>query len=47
MRELLAGMKNMTVIGENLSLKSSMKEEQLDDMEALASLLVADMKFDF
>lgn len=46
-REIIAGMKNMTVLGENLSLKSAMKENQLEDMDALASLLIADMKFDF
>lgn len=46
-REILAGMKNITVLGENLSLKSAMKEEQLNDMEDLANLLIADMKFDF
>lgn len=45
-REILATMKNITVLGENLSLKSAMKEEQLNDMEALAELMVADMKFE-
>lgn len=45
MRELLAQMKLMTVIGDNLSLLSAMKTTQLEDMEALADLLVADMKF--
>ena len=38
-------MKQMTVIGDNLSLTSAMKATQLEDMEALADLLVADMKF--
>ncbi len=45
MRELLAQMKQMTVLGDNLSLLSAMKTPQLEDMEALADLLVADMKF--
>ena len=38
-------MKQMTVLSDNLSLLSAMKTTQLEDMEALADLLVADMKF--
>lgn len=45
MREMLAQMKQMTVLSDNLSLLSAMKTTQLEDMEALADLLVADMKF--
>ena len=45
MREMLAQMKQMTVLGDNLSLNSAMKAPQQEDMEALADLLVADMKF--
>ena len=45
MREMLAQMKQMTVLGDNLSLNSAMKASQQEDLEALADLLVADMKF--
>ncbi len=45
MREQLAQMKQMTVIGDNLSLNSAMKATQQEDLEILADLLVADMKY--
>ena len=45
MRELLAQMKQMTVIGDNLSLNSAMKATQQEDLEILADLLIADMKY--
>jgi len=45
-RDMLAQMKDITVVGENISLKSALKPCQLGDMEMLADLLVADMKFE-
>jgi hypothetical protein len=41
MRTLLQEMKNITILGEDLSLKSAMKESQLEDMLFLANLIVA------
>ena len=41
MRTLLQEMKNITILGEDLSLKSAMKESQLEDMQFLANLIVA------
>ena len=46
MKNILLQMKNMNLLGDIFSLKSAMKEEQTADMEILASLLVADMKYD-
>lgn len=45
MREMLAQMKQMTVLGESLSLKSSMKTAQEEEMKALAGLITADLKY--
>ena len=45
MKNMLMQMKNINILGEIFSLKSAMKAEQMGDMEILASLLVADMKY--
>ena len=34
-------MKNITILGEDISLKSAMKENQIEDMKFLANLIVA------
>lgn len=43
MRELLGTMKNMTVLENNVSLKSSVKETQRTELETLADALAADI----
>ena len=43
MRTLLEEMKNITILGEDLSLKSAMKENQMKDLEFLASLIIANL----
>ena len=43
MRELVGSMKNMTVLGSTVSLKSSVKEAQRTALEALADELAADI----
>ena len=43
MKELVGGMKNMTVLEESVSLKSSVKEPQREALEALADQLAADI----
>ena len=45
-RTLLEQMKEIIVLGENISLKSAMKEDQVADLESLADLIIADMKFE-
>ena len=43
MRELVGAMKNMTVLEDGVSLKSSVKETQRAELEALADTLAADI----
>ena len=43
MRTLLEEMKNITILGEDLSLKSAMKETQVEDLEFLANLIIANL----
>ncbi|MBP5541500.1 MAG: FprA family A-type flavoprotein [Bacteroidales bacterium] len=43
MRTLLEEMKNITILGEDLSLKSAMKETQMEDLEFLANLIIANL----
>jgi flavorubredoxin len=43
MRELVASMKNMNIIENIVSIKSSLKEEQLEDINKLADAIVATM----
>lgn len=43
MRTLLEEMKNITILGEDLSLKSAMKAEQMEDLEFLANLILANL----
>ena len=45
-RTMLGEMKEIVVFGENVSLLSAMKEGQRKEMEELADLMIADMKFD-
>jgi len=44
MRTLLGEMKNITVLGEDLTIKSAMKESQVEDLLFLANLIVAQLK---
>ena len=46
MRTILEQMKEIIVLGENLSLKSAMKEEQLADLNTLADLMVANFNIE-
>ena len=43
MRTLLDEMKNITILGEDLSLKSAMKNTQLEDLQFLTNLIVANL----
>jgi len=43
MRTLLEEMKNITILGEDLSLKSAMKDNQIEDLEFLANLIIANL----
>ena len=43
MRGILEGCKNMTVLENTLSVKSSLKEEQLEALDALVDALAASM----
>ena len=43
MRTILEEMKNITILGEDLSLKSAMKENQMEDLNFLANLIVANL----
>lgn len=44
MRGMLEGVKGTEFIGENISLRSALKENQLDDMDALADAIAADIR---
>ena len=44
MREILSGLKNTQFIGDNISIRSSLAEEQLGQLDALADAIAADMK---
>ena len=44
-RTILEQMKEIIVLGENLSLKSAMKEEQLADLNTLADLIVVNLNY--
>ena len=46
MRAMIEEMKDMTVLGDTLTLKSAMKPEQENDLAELADLIVANLKFD-
>ena len=43
MRTLLEEMKNITILGEDISLKSAMKESQMEDMKFLADLIAVNL----
>lgn len=43
MRALLEQMKEINILGENVTLKSALKDEQLPALEALANAIIADM----
>ena len=46
MRAMIEEMKDMTVLGDTVSIKSAMNASQEGDLAALADLIVANMKFD-
>ncbi len=46
MRTILEQMKEIIVLGENLSLKSAMKEDQLADLNTLADLMIANFNIE-
>lgn len=46
MRNILNEMKEITVLGETLTIKSAMKPEQMSEMEALADLINANMRYE-
>ena len=43
MRELLSGLKNTQIIGENVTVRSSLAEDQLAQLDALADAIAADI----
>ena len=43
MRELIAPMKNMEFLGENITLKSALAEDQLEALDALADTIAAEI----
>ena len=43
MTEIISSLKDMTIIGEKISIKSSLKEEQLPQLETLADEIIASM----
>lgn len=46
MRNMLGEMKDITILGETISIKSAMKAEQQEEMEALADLINANMCYE-
>ena len=44
MREMLSGLKNTQFIGENITLRSSLAEDQLSQLDALADAIAADVQ---
>ena len=46
MRAMVEEMKDMTVLGDTVTLKSAMRPAQEDDLAALADLIVANLKFE-
>ena len=44
MAELIGGMKNMNILEQKVTLKSSLKENQIAELEQLAEAIVASMK---
>lgn len=44
MGEIISGMKNMTILDETLTIKSTLKMDQMDKLMALADIIVASMK---
>ena len=44
MREMLSGLKNTQFIGENVTLRSSLAEDQLSQLDALADAIAADVQ---
>ena len=41
MKELISSMKNMTILEETVSIKSSLKAEQMPEIEKLAEAIIA------
>lgn len=44
MAEIISGMKNMTILEETISIKSSLKEDQMAELGALANVIVESME---
>ena len=44
MAEIIGGMKNMNILEQKVTLKSSLKENQMAELEQLAEAIVASMK---
>ena len=44
MRDMLAGLKKCEFIGENVTVRSSLAEDQLAELDALADVIAEDMK---
>ena len=44
MREILSGLKNTQFLGENITVRSSLAEDQLSQLDALADAIAADMQ---
>ena len=44
MKDILAGMKNVEILEQSVSIKSSLKEEQMAEVEALAQAIAESVK---
>ena len=44
MKDILSGLKNTQFIGDTVTVKSSLADDQLSQMEALADAIAADVK---
>ena len=44
MRELIGSMKNMEILEQTVTVKSSLKENQMEELDALAAAIAGSMK---
>lgn len=44
MKEIVEGMKNMTILDETVTIKSSLKESQMDTLDSMAKAIYESMK---
>ena len=44
MKEIVEGMKNMTILNETVTIKSSLKESQMDALDSMAKAIYESMK---